>query len=166
MSGKISLREPTPEDLKFIRWLWADPETMTPVGGQIIIGNQTAREWYARMISPGSSKDYYRIIINPDHTPVGEISFHRLDPKTMTADLNIKIAARFRGNGYAKGALRQFLEYFFNKFGGRLMQDRVAKTNPIGKNCLMEFGFVEVGSCGDADLLQLSVNHYYDLYRS
>lgn len=166
MPGDIYLKQPTLDDLEFIRWLWADPETMAPVGGPIILEDFEALEWYTRMISPGSMGDHYRLIFDQENTPVGEVSFHRLDPETMTADLNIKIGAKYQGNGYAKEALRQFLAYFFNDFGARLIQDRVAKINPIGKKYLLDFGFIEAGSYADADLLQLSRNRFNDRYRS
>lgn len=166
MAGLIWLREPTLDDLKYIRCLWGDPETMAPVGGPVVLDDQQARAWFARMVSPGSPGDCYRLIIDQAGDPVGEISFHRFDPETRTADLNIKIAARYRGNGYAKSALRQFLDFFFSEFGGLLMQDQVAKTNPIGKKFLVDFGFREIGSSAEVDLLGLSRNRYTERYGS
>ena len=42
MAIEITLKTPTLEDMKFIQWLWSDPETMEPVGGPIILDDQEA----------------------------------------------------------------------------------------------------------------------------
>ena len=62
--------------MKFIQKLWRDPETMRPVGGPVHFDDRQVKIWYKKMISPGSSTDCYRLIVNLDNKPVGEISFH------------------------------------------------------------------------------------------
>jgi hypothetical protein len=44
------------------------------------------------MIKPGRPTDCYRIIFNEKNESVQEISFHRLNSTSMTAEFNIKIA--------------------------------------------------------------------------
>lgn len=165
LPGELFLKEPTLDDLQFIQWLWGDPDTMAPVGGPVALDDQQARAWFARMISPGSPEDTYRLILKSDGTPVGEVSCHRLDLETMTADLNIKIAARYRGNGYAKQALSLFLDYFFLELGGKILQDKVAKGNQDGRNFLLAFGFKEGAPGEEYDLLVFSKKDYQDFHQ-
>lgn len=142
-SGGVSLRVPQFEDMDFIQQLWADPETMAPVGGPVYLSNDEALEWFARMVDPGSPGDCYRLILDPDGSPVGEVSFHRLDMRTMTAELNIKIRASSRGNGYATEALYLLLDHFFNELGGQAVIDDLSKQNVVGQDFLCGFGFEE-----------------------
>ncbi len=164
MTSDISLKIPTKNDLDFIRWLWADPQTMEPVGGPIELTAEEALNWYAEKILPGSRSDDYRIILYEAKVPVGEVSFHRLDLNTMSAEFNIKIAAIYRGRGYAKQAMSQFIDYFFNRVGGQLLIDRVAKNNVVGKKALLAFGFREKPTLQEFHLLTLSKEQYAKLY--
>ena len=166
MSPEISLRKPTLENLKFIQWLWSDPETMAPVGGPIVLDDDGARDWFENVISPGSPEDDYRLIVHQGDTPVGEISYHRLDPGTMTADLNIKIASPHRGKGYGKKALLLFLDTFFNKTGGQVMQDKVGIRNIHGRNFLMDCGFEQDPSYDDVHFLKLTRARFNTLHNT
>ena len=131
--------------MSFIRRLWADPETMRPVGGPVLLADGEAAAWYARMVDPGRATDCYCLIRLLDGTPVGEISFHRLNPDEMSADLNAKVLASARGRGIAREALRRFLDFFFREFGGRALNDTVAPGNAAGQAALAALGFRLLG---------------------
>jgi RimJ/RimL family protein N-acetyltransferase len=139
--SEITIRPPAWSEMAYVRWLWSDRLTMQPVGGPVIIGEDAARRWYARTVDPGSPTECFCLVFNRNNRPVGEVSFHRLDPATMTADFNIKIAHLERGHGYAKRALRLLLDFFFYPFGGRLMLDDLAPNNLPGRQLLLDFGF-------------------------
>jgi RimJ/RimL family protein N-acetyltransferase len=159
------LKIPTREDLEFIRWLWSDPETMDPVGGPIHLSEKDLDGWFRGMVSPGSSTDKYQLILDPDQNPIGEISFHRLDPETMTAELNIKIAGEHRRRGYAKAALIRFLDDFFNEFGGRVLIDKVGLNNLTGLKVLMDFGFQHKSREEDYHLLEITRDEFNVIYQ-
>jgi hypothetical protein len=36
--------------MAFVRRLWTDPETMAPVGGSVVLSEDQAGRWYARMV--------------------------------------------------------------------------------------------------------------------
>lgn len=93
----IELHIPSEDDMRFIRYLWSDPETMQPVGGPVYLSNEQASDWFTRMIRPGNSTDCYRLIFTGQNKPIGEISSHNLDSASMTAEFNIKIASAERG---------------------------------------------------------------------
>lgn len=138
---KVYLRPPRYDELSFIRTLWADPETMTAVGGPIDFPESKAKEWFSRMVSPGDSTNFYCLIFNQEHIPVGEISFHRWKSNECSAELNVKVLASHRGCGYAKDALITFLGCFFGRIGGCIMTDDVALNNLSGQHLLLSIGF-------------------------
>ena len=165
-SGRIKLKKPEWDDIKFIQWLWSDPETMNQVGGPIILDDQKAELWFERMISPGSYTDCYRLILDQDSIPVGEISYHRLDPKTMTAEFNIKIAKEFRRQGLSKDAMILFLDHFFNKSRGEVLIDKVALINDIGIRTLLNFGFKYDPLVKDVFVLKITKEQFNVLYQN
>ncbi len=163
-TGNIQLRPPQWNDMQFIRWLWSDTETMQPVGGPIHLSDDQAQHWFAQMIDPGSPTDCYRLIFSEENRPVGEISFHRLDSKSMVAEFNIKIACAERRKGYAREAMSLFLDYFFNRLGGHVLVDNVAPDNHTGQQALLRYGFERDSSTKDVFRLRMTRWQYNRLY--
>ena len=161
----MSLKKPEKQDLEFIRKLWSDPRTMEAVGGPVQLTDDLAIQWFERMVDPGCSTDCYRLIVDEAGNPVGEVSYHRLDQVTMTAELNIKILFSQRGMGYAKAALREFLDFFFYTCRGRCVTDDVALENENGQNFLMSFGFLKDPTVHDVCKLAMTRERYAQLYR-
>ena len=160
----VTIRPPTWEEMEYIRWLWSDPETMEPVGGPVHLTDEQARDWYAQKVNPGSLTNCYRLILNEENHPVGEVSFHHLDLQTMIASFNIKVAAAERGKGYAKEAMQLFLGYFFLELGGKILVDDVAVSNSAGQRALLRFGFEHDPSHDEVFRLRMTRQHYEDLY--
>lgn len=160
----IELRMPTENDIPLIRWLWSDMETMKSLGGSVHLTDEQSQHWFAKVIKPGNPSDCYRLIFNEKDEPVGEISFHRLNPVSMTAELNVKIASRRQGNGYAKKAMLLFLDFFFDQVGGRIMVDDVALDNHRGQLALLGFGFEHDPQVDDVFRLFLTRERYNNLY--
>ena len=162
---RIQLKSPEWDDIHFIRQLWGDPETMQPVGGPVIYADEQAEEWFARKIDPGNPTDCYRLILGHENRPVGEISFHHLDAESMTASFNIKIMHAERGKGYAKEAMRIFLNQFFNQRGGRVMIDDVALDNVGGQQALLRFGFEHDPSASEVFRLRITRERFNSFHR-
>jgi RimJ/RimL family protein N-acetyltransferase len=80
--NSIQLRHAQWEDMPIIRDMWSDEDTMRPVGGPVVLTNEEAKDWFARKIDPGNPSDCYRLIMNQQGCPVGEISYRDLDPET------------------------------------------------------------------------------------
>lgn len=163
-ASTVRLVVPTWDDMAYVRWLWSDPETMHPVGGPVDLTDERAESWFRRMVDPGNPTDCYRLICGEGGQPVGEISFHRLDLETMTAELNLKIASGERGKGYARAALPQFLDLFFGDAGGRVMVDGVALDNRRGQQVLLAFGFEHDPTAKDVVLLRMTSERFRALY--
>lgn len=137
---------------------------MRSVGGPIQLTDNQAQRWFAEMIDPGSPTDCYRVIANEEDRLVGEISFHQLEPDSMAAEFNIKIASGERGQGYAREAILQFLDYFFNEVGGRLLTDDVALGNDAGQQTLLRLGFEHDPKQEQVFRLQMTRERYNELY--
>ncbi|MBU1356067.1 MAG: GNAT family N-acetyltransferase [Candidatus Edwardsbacteria bacterium] len=164
MTDGLTLRSPRPDEMEYIQKLWADPLTMAEVGGPIHLTDEQAEKLYARMISPGSETDRYFLIFNQNDQPVGEISFHRYDPSSGTAEFNIKIEHQHRSKGYAKKAVPLLLRYFFFDFGGKIMCDPVAPDNQPGQKALIKFGFKKDILRQDVCLLKMTKEDFSDIY--
>ncbi|MDR3085544.1 MAG: GNAT family N-acetyltransferase [Christensenellaceae bacterium] len=111
---------------------------MGDVGGTHEFPESRWAEWFARNVSPSDGRNRFFLILS-DGEPVGEISFHRYNPETRTADFNLKIEAAHRGKGFAAQALTPFLAYYFDVFGGETLLDAV--VSPSGKAALPKIGF-------------------------
>jgi len=142
MDFRIELKLPEKEDMGYIRWLWSDPETMEALGGPVLLTDEEADRWYAYMVDPGRPTECYRLILNEEGDPIGEVSLHQLDLKTKVAMFNLKIVHSERGKGYGREAMLLFLDYFFNELGGCKMLDELALNNLRGQQVLLRFGFV------------------------
>ncbi|EFS01797.1 acetyltransferase, gnat family, partial [Listeria seeligeri FSL S4-171] len=81
-------------------------------------------------------------IIKKDLQSVGEVSFR--DYHEGTANLNIKIGAKYRGQGIGRKALQQFLAYYVNERGGQTMLDEVKRENEAAIQFLLNRGFEQV----------------------
>ena len=158
--ARISLRHPVREDLGFIRSLWSDPATMEAVGGPIVLEERQAGEWFARMVDPGSATDCYFLICRGSSGPIGEVSFHRWDAGARSADLNIKIHARFRGQGNAREALSLFLRFYFQNTPADSLADHVARENLPAQQFLRGFGFRHDPSRSDVHRMVLTRSEF------
>jgi RimJ/RimL family protein N-acetyltransferase len=152
--------------MRFIRRLWADEETMRPVGGPIHLDDDHAFLWFRRIVDPGSPTCEYRLILNEEQQPVGEVSFHQFDSKTGTAMFNLKVANSERGKGYARAAMRKFLDLFFNELGGQSMRDDIALDNLRGQEVLIKFGFVHDPSQEDVFRVSIDKDKFNSLLKS
>jgi RimJ/RimL family protein N-acetyltransferase len=138
---------------------------MKEVGGPVVMDEQKARRWFERMVEPGSPADRYFLVCGADGLPLGEASFHRYDPVTKTAELNIKIEAGKRYRGHGPEALRLLLDYFFGRFGGEVMEDPLAPENRNGIRALRSAGFQRNETPKDAIMMRLTRERYNKLYK-
>jgi RimJ/RimL family protein N-acetyltransferase len=154
--SKVRLTAPQWEEMAFVRLLWGDPETMRPVGGPHYMDEDQAKAWFERMVDPGNPENCFRLIFTDQDEPVGEISYHRFDRVSGTALFNIKVLKSEQGKGYARSAMTQFLNNFFNEVGGECMIDDVGLENRIGQEVLLRFGFFRNPTYSDVCRLQIT----------
>lgn len=150
------IRPPKYEEIAYINKLWSDKDTTSEIGGPYYLSEEKALSWFHKMVEPTDGKNFYCLIFNKNNEPVGEVSFHRFDDQTKTAELNIKIESIHRGKGYSKEPLFLLLDYFFNEFGGEIMIDPVLLSNERGQKALLSFGFEHDQSITECYLLKMT----------
>lgn len=162
ITGKsIYLKEPKITDYEIIKNIWEDEDTMEDVGGVILLPNDKYIMWYEKMIIKGKDRNRYFLIIDKvSNKCLGEISFHRYNINTKTAELNIKILKRFRGQGKAKESLDLLLDYYFNTFKGSIIQDHIGINNINGLNILINYGFEEKYRNKEEILIELTKSKF------
>jgi|GEM_PF-3942763 len=153
--GVVRLRVPAQDDLAFIRRMWADVETMEPVGGPVVLSAEETVRWYARWVEPGSPDRAYWLV-TCEGRPVGEISFRCFDTRARAGMLNVKIASWERGHGYARQAVQALLRYFFEDLAGTQMNDDVALANAGGQSLILSAGFTRDSTATDVCRLVLT----------
>ncbi|WP_400242153.1 GNAT family N-acetyltransferase [Niallia sp. JL1B1071] len=164
LGEKVYIKQPEWKELGFVEWLWADKDTMKDVGGTVKFNESRRVGWYQRMVQPTDGTNFYCLIYTYEDLPVGEVSFHRFDKENRLAELNIKIAYKYRKKGYAKEAIHLLLGYFFYDFGGEVMADRVAIKNTVGQKLLINYGFNFINDSNpDIVLFQLKREEFIKL---
>lgn len=148
----VYIRPPRYEEIDYINKLWSDINTTGEIGGPFYLSNEKAEVWFPKMVNPIDKKNYYCLVFNNNHQPVGEVSFHRYDCKRKAAEINVKIEGIHRGNGYSKEAVYLLLKYFFDDFGGEAIYDNVLNKNRSGQKALLSFGFELVSMDDDVSL--------------
>ena len=154
-SGGVCLQVPASEELGFIRRMWADAETMEPVGGPVVLSPDEGVQWYRRWVDPGSAERAYWLV-TCERRPVGEVSLRCFDPVVGTGMLNVKIASWERRRGYGRQAVRAVLRYFFEALGGTQMNDDIALGNAAGQSLMLSEGFTRDTTAADVCRLYLT----------
>jgi len=166
MKGKtVQLIEPTIEDYKVIKSIWEDEATMNDVGGIVPIPLTKYQKWFSRMMNSKTDKFFlgYDNVLN---RCIGEVSFHRYDLSTKTAELNIKIVSTFRNKGKSTESLNILLNYYFKVFGGYYIIDRIASKNKVGLKMLLNYGFKIKKETPEITKVILSKEDYLNLKSS
>lgn len=160
----VCIKQPDYDELDFITKLWADNETMKDIGGPVAFQDSRKKEWYEKMVKPTDGRNFYCLVYNLKDEPVGEVSFHRYDETTRTAEFNVKILSAHRGKGYAKEAILLMLEYYFVEFGGEVMLDGIAINNINGQKALLKLGFEHMSTSYDVLLVGMTREKFLQLY--
>ncbi|MCP4354231.1 MAG: GNAT family N-acetyltransferase [Proteobacteria bacterium] len=158
----ITIKKPTMENLDYVSSLWTDEKTMKDVGGIHILEKTDYESFLKKNVDPVDKSRQYFIIFN-DEEPVGEVSFSGYSKATNSAMLNIKIEYSKRRSHYAKDALKLFCDYYFNEFGGEILEDIVSNIN--GKKFLrkINFPYKEVKEVTDLSLFGQEAMKKYNI---
>ena len=157
---KVYIKQPTFEELDYVTKLWADYDTMKDIGGPVVFEESEQKRWYEAMVHPGNGRHFYCLICDLSGQPVGEVSFHRFDKETGSAEFNVKVKHEHRGKGYGKEAVLLLLDYYFNDFGGTVMTDPMAIHNVEGQKVMLGLGFEHAFSEGDVFMVKITKEKY------
>ena len=155
----LTFREPTIDDYNLVKRIWEDEETMAAVGGIQELSESRYASWYHNIIETGRDSHKY-LLIFLDSNCVGEVSFHRFDSATGSAELNIKVKSKIRNRGIGKKALDHLLKIFFREWHGQKIADRLGKDNHEGYRALSAYGFSEISRDNKTVLMALLKSDY------
>lgn len=159
----IYIKQPMLNELDYVQRLWADELTTKEIGGPFILNDEDKEKFYNKMVNSPDNTAFYCVIYNLKDEPVGEVSFSRYDERTKTANFNIKIEYKHRGNGYSKEAMDLLLDYYFNEFGGLIMSDDIAIANLKAQQIFIKYGFEHVFSNEEVFLVRLTKNKFNEV---
>jgi len=124
LAGKQVVLRPTRErDLPFLQTLWNDGEVMRYVGFPQGLGidEQGMREWFEGLERHRGQDLEHWIVENEGGEPIGE-AFYKAEREYYSyqqgekmAQIDLKLARRFWGRGYATDALRTLIHYLLAK---------------------------------------------------
>ncbi len=97
--------------------------------------------WFAKRLSDPATRIW---IVEADNQPVGQV---RLQCNAGVAEVDIYIAANWRGRGYARAALRDAIAYFRQNEPDRPIVARVLVDNAASRALFESLGF----AVADAD---------------
>ncbi len=150
----VYIKEPTFEELDYVETLWSDIDTTKDLGGPFQLRDREA--FYKKMVFPGNNLNKYFLIYTMDDVPVGEISFRKPEIYSKTACFNIKVEFTHRSKGYGHEAMDLILNYYFNEYGGEIMEDDISLLNITGQKALLKYGFSHIPTYKDVFLVKLT----------
>ena len=139
----MDLYIPKLEDLWFKEEMLADPETMSynhAYGGTIPFPRERWANWYKRWVTHHENKRFYRYLMQPDGTFVGEIAY-RLDDERGMYMADVLVHAKYRGLGCGRTGL-ELLCQASKKNGIDVLYDDIAIDNPA-VSLFLRYGFTE-----------------------
>jgi len=86
-----------------------------------------------------------RFMICVDDRAIGRIDLFAEDPLARTAEVGMALAPDARGKGYGTAALRQIVEFGFDRRNLRRLHLIVIGSNAAAIGCYRKVGFVEEG---------------------
>ncbi len=105
-----------------------------------------ARQWALEQATAKPQDDNYRWVIESrDGTPLGSLNTHGCDARNGTFGFGITIAREHWGKGYAPGAIRLLLRYFFGERRYQKVTSFVYEFNPRSLAMHRKFGFQDEG---------------------
>lgn len=121
--ARVSLRPTKSGDLAFLQKLWNDGEVMGYVGYPEGLGidEQGMCNWFEGLgAHRHRDQDREHWIVQVEGKPIGEAYFRALEEfsgykASGMAELDLKLAKKFWGRGYASDALRTLARYLFER---------------------------------------------------
>ena len=145
---KIRLRVVTPADLAFLD-AWAnDPQVNSEYGSFGLIPSGTIERSFAEN-GLLSSQSGQLLVVTPDDTPVGLVSYHQIgygpNEGSNAYNIGISIVAEHRGKGYGVEAQNLLADYLFSTYPIMRIEAVTDKENIAEQRALEKAGFTREG---------------------
>ncbi|MBE3561800.1 MAG: GNAT family N-acetyltransferase [Ktedonobacteraceae bacterium] len=148
---RITLRRPTLKDAHYV-FHWERDD---------VVWRYDPRRPYSRTMSeflPGFERNYVRgnghqfwfIIENEHHLPIGTITYFNIDLRTGQAEMGLGIGDRSQwGKGYGSEAIRTLVRHLFTTTGLVRIYAETARANTAARRAFARAGFREVSEILD-----------------
>jgi len=98
----------------------------------------------------GNGRQFWFIIEDENHIPIGTITYFNLDQRLGQAELGLGLGNKTRwGHGYGPEAIRTLVHYLFTLPGIRRVFAETALANNPSRRAFAKAGFTEVGQIYD-----------------
>ncbi|HEX7737960.1 MAG TPA: GNAT family protein [Ktedonobacteraceae bacterium] len=115
--------------------------------------SQTMKDFlptFERNYVRGNGRQYWFIIEDELHTPIGTITYFNIDPRAGQAEVGLGIGDKTRwGKGYGAEAIRTLVQYLFRPAGFARLYAETAMANAPARKAFARAGFTEVGQIFD-----------------
>lgn len=159
----VYIKEPTFQELDYVGKLWSDIKTTGEIGGPFRLKDKN--QFFETRIYPGDGLNKYFLIYDKEDSKVGEVSFRKPDRDSKKAIFNMKIKWEHRGKGYAKSAMDLILDYYFNYYGGEIMEDDIAIDNTRAQRIFLNYGFEHVSTDKEEFFVRLTKDRFNEVSR-
>jgi len=98
----------------------------------------------------GNGRQYWFIIEDERHTPIGTITYFNVDYRLGQAEIGLGLGDKTRwGKGYGPEAIRTLVQYLFGSPGLTRLYAETAVANRPARRAFVKANFVEVGQIYD-----------------
>lgn len=98
----------------------------------------------------GNGRQYWFIIEDEQHIPIGTITYFNIDYRSGQAEMGLGLGDKSRwGKGYGPAAIRTLVEYLFSQPGFIRIYAETALANFPARRAFAKANFVEVGQIYD-----------------
>ena len=148
---RVYLRPPTMQDARYVfHWerddeVWRyDPRR--PYSKTMI----DFLPGFERNYVQGNGRQFWYIIEDEHHIPIGTITYFNIDYHTGQAEIGLGLGDKTRwGKGYGPEAIRTLVQYLFNVQGLVRVYAETALANKPARRAFVKANFVEVGPIFD-----------------
>jgi diamine N-acetyltransferase len=148
-SNRLRLRGAERADIpRFVSWL-NDPEVYRHLTHVYPLSQASEERWFETMLEHGPAEQILVIEarIGGAWTPIGNVSFMRVDWINRNAEIGIFIGEKSQWNlGYGREAMKLMLRHGFNGMNLHRIALRVHVDNPRGIKAYEAAGFVHEGT--------------------
>lgn len=148
---RVYLRRPTMEDAKHIFYWERDDEVWRYDPHRPY--SKSMPEFlpgFERNYVQGNGRQFWFIIEDEQHVPIGTITYFNLDYRTGQVEIGLGLGDKTRwGKGYGSDAIRTVVDYLFNQQGIVRVYAETAEANQPARRSFARAGFSEVGQIYD-----------------
>jgi RimJ/RimL family protein N-acetyltransferase len=105
---------------------------------------------FERNYVQGNGRQFWFIIDDEQHIPIGTITYFNVDNRTSQAEIGLGLGDKTRwGKGYGPEAIRTLVQHLFTQPGFLRIYAETAQANQPARRAFAKAGFSEVGPIFD-----------------